>query len=184
MSILLWLISVFSLFPAEGKMLTLITSVLTLGTLTHAILALAAIVAYLITLALLTLDEICANSAEWYICSDSLVKLLLLCMVGYVLIKLLRRSRIRFLHHTHTEVDHVQQPRTRSVSAALAGRRLSAAPAWGADPALVSGGIGGGLQYLLASGPRPGQDAHCDCPDCGAGGDYRQRSQSGLHCFE
>ena len=72
--------------PVEGKLLSVIASVLTLRTLAFVVLALDAVVAvtYLITLALDVLISICAHLAILY--EDSTVVLLILCMLGYVLV--------------------------------------------------------------------------------------------------
>lgn len=83
--------------PTEGSMLGVMTSVLTLGTLTLVLLALAAVVAagYLINLALSVLVELNTHMALLYGSSDPAVKLLMLCIADYMLIKafpLVKRS--------------------------------------------------------------------------------------------
>src|SRR5712691_10721125 len=76
--------------PTEGKLLTLIASVLTLGTLTLVILASSCGCGggLPINLALVALDEMCVNGEQWCIRSDSLITLLILCIVGSMLVKL------------------------------------------------------------------------------------------------
>ena len=76
--------------PTEGKMLAVIASVLTLGTLAFALIALAAVVAvaYLIDLALGILVSLSMQVALLYSSSDPALKLFMLYIVGYLLIKL------------------------------------------------------------------------------------------------
>jgi len=74
--------------PVEGELLSVIASVLALRTLAFVVLAPGAVVAatYLITLALDVLISICAHLAILYDGSDSTVRPLMLCMLGYVLV--------------------------------------------------------------------------------------------------
>jgi hypothetical protein len=74
--------------PVEGKLLSVIASVLALRTLAFVVLALGAVVAatYLITLALDVLISICAPLAILSDGSDSMIRPLILCMLGYVLV--------------------------------------------------------------------------------------------------
>jgi uncharacterized membrane protein len=78
--------------PAEGKMVGVIASVLTFGTL-----ALAAVVAvaYFLNLTVEVLVSLCAHIATLYNHSDSAVQLLMVCIAGYLLLKvfhLVKRS--------------------------------------------------------------------------------------------
>ena len=74
--------------PVEGKLLSVIASVLTLRTLAFVVLARDAVVAatYRITLALDVLISIGAHLAILYDGWDATVKLVILCMLGYVLV--------------------------------------------------------------------------------------------------
>ena len=83
--------------PTEGTLAAMIASVLTTGTPAFVVLALAATVAeaYLINPAPVVLVASCTQLATLYRASDSAVRLLILCMLGYVLVKLfasLKRS--------------------------------------------------------------------------------------------
>jgi hypothetical protein len=74
--------------PVEGKLLSVVASVMALRTLAFVVLALDAMVAttYLIALALDVLISIGAHLAILYDGWDSTGKLVILCMLGYVLV--------------------------------------------------------------------------------------------------
>jgi hypothetical protein len=74
--------------PVEGKLLSVIASVLTLRTLAFVVLALDTVVVatYLIALALDVLISICAHLTFYFDGSDSTLMLLILCMLGCVLV--------------------------------------------------------------------------------------------------
>lgn len=75
--------------PAEGRMLAVITSVLTLGTLALVLLAVGAIVAvaYLIDLALEVLLSLSMHIAILYSHSDPTLQLLMLCIAGFLILR-------------------------------------------------------------------------------------------------
>jgi hypothetical protein len=81
--------------PAEGKMVGVIASVLTFGTLALVVLAAVVAIAYFLNLTVEVLVSLCAHIATLYNHSDSAVQLLMVCIAGYLLLKvfhLVKRS--------------------------------------------------------------------------------------------